>query len=124
MILSFTTALPIILSLLSTQSMAQKCYYGPVDKFSNSVTRSGLCQASQNNKNLYFCGPTGASIEVKPAQPKAQIVVRAGFVDAAMMVTCDGLEMIYGCQAGGTRTLQHAKSCTGMTKVESLREKR
>ncbi|RDI86496.1 hypothetical protein Vi05172_g3532 [Venturia inaequalis] len=90
MILSFTVPLPIILSLLATQSMAQTCYYGLLDPNSSAAANGGTCPRSRNNRNLYFCGPTGASVEIKPAHPKADIILHAGFVDATMMVTCQG----------------------------------
>ncbi|RDI76867.1 hypothetical protein Vi05172_g13197 [Venturia inaequalis] len=90
MILSFTAVLPIIVSLLTTQLMAQNYYFGPVDKYTTTASKGGICPPSPNNKNLYFCGPSGASIEIKPAQPKADIIVHAGSIDANIIVTYEG----------------------------------
>ncbi|KAE9966316.1 hypothetical protein EG328_009007 [Venturia inaequalis] len=94
MVLFFTAALPIILSLLATQSMAQSCRYGIVNSKSQSFTREAFCPLSRRD-NVYYCGSSGASITIRGTQ----VIAHAGSGDASMMVTCDHSELLYGCDA-------------------------
>ncbi|RDI82820.1 hypothetical protein Vi05172_g7171 [Venturia inaequalis] len=123
MVLSSTAALPIILSLLATQSMAQVCHFGPVNSNSKSWTRGAACTRSLNDNNVFACGPSGASIVVRPARPQSQIIAHAGSSQSTtMMVTCDGKDTLIGCQAGATTTLLYPGCFQGVKSVEIIVE--
>ncbi|RDI85458.1 hypothetical protein Vi05172_g4727 [Venturia inaequalis] len=118
MILPFTAALPIILSLLTTQSMAQICRSGIVDNNTKSFSRKGICPPSKKDKDVYLCGSSGASITVKGTQ----ITAHGGSVDSSMIITCDGREIFYGCRSGATGTFDYSGCARGVQMVRSVKE--
>ncbi|RDI81568.1 hypothetical protein Vi05172_g8369 [Venturia inaequalis] len=112
--LQFTTALPIILSLLVTQTTAQwkqTCDYAANPWDTISYKRSGVCGATSG---IYYCGESGVTVTHK--QP--QIVLRAGKGAAAVRVSCGKGSVAYTCRAGGQRRFKQHPCMDGVQKVE------
>ncbi|TID24197.1 hypothetical protein E2P81_ATG02503 [Venturia nashicola] len=116
MYLSITTsALPLILTLLTTAARAAPQVAPACDRgtFSGGTwspgVECGLIEAggSNNNGNLYTCDD-GTTVTHK----QTQILMRGGSKDTTVLVSCNGgTDLLFHCKAGAYFKFRHNGQC-------------